>query len=93
MNILIKYNLERDDLIEGNYYSTKFDLNKCFGIMSIENFYESDKIIEDKLKMIEKFNCEIIMKYAGISRIDGLSLFVLDEKQILRNQKINQILK
>jgi hypothetical protein len=91
MSILIKYNLERDDLVEGNYYSTKFEFNKCFGI--IENYYESDKIIEDKLKMIEKFNCEIIMKYAGISRIDGLSLFVLDEKQILRNQKINQILK
>jgi hypothetical protein len=91
MTIVIKYNLDRDDLVEGKYYSTKFDLNKFYGIIpSLDDEFNAN--IEDKLKIIDSLDYEIVMKYVGISRIDGLSLFVLDHKQILRNQKINEIL-
>lgn len=90
MNILIKYKLDRDDLVEGKYYSTKFDLNKFYGtIPSLEDEFNAN--IEDKLKIIHSLDYEIGMKYVGVSRIDGLSIFVLDHKQVLRNQKINQI--
>lgn len=92
MTIVIKYNLDRDDLVEGRYYSTKFDLNKFYGIMpSLDDEFNAN--IEDKLKIIDSLDYEIGMKYVGLSRIDGLSLFVLDQKQILRNQKINEILE
>jgi hypothetical protein len=92
MNIVIKYNLDRDDLVEGNYYSTKFYFSKFYGIVpSLDDEFNPN--IEDKLKLIESHDYEIVMRYVGTSRIDGLSIFILDEKQILRNHKINKILE
>ena len=90
--ILIKYISNIEDLKENEYYSLKFDYSKCMQIIEPMGItYNKRKEQESLVESLNKK--EIVVKFVGYSRVDGLELFVLDEKQTLRDLKINDILK
>ena len=90
--IIIKYISNIEDLKENEYYSLKFDYSKCMQIIEPMGItYKSKKEQESFVENLNKQ--EIVMKFVGYSRVDGLQLFVLDEKQTKRDQKIDSILK
>ncbi len=86
-NILIKYDII-DEFIEGYFYEIKFDYDKCSNILTLENTpIDSDiflKEIHDKV---------VSMQYRGISKIDGLKLFVLNSSTIRREYKLKELFK
>jgi len=87
VNILIKYCIE-GEFHERNSYEILFDYNKASNFITLENKNEE---ADDFLKeMHGKF---ILMEYRGITRLDGLKMFVLNTLTIKREYKLNEILK
>ncbi len=86
-NILIKYDID-GEFFENYFYNIKFEYDKCSNILTLENTpIESDVF----LKEVDGRN--ISMQYRGISRIDGLKLFVLNSSNIRREYKLNDLFK
>jgi hypothetical protein len=55
---------------------------------------EEQKNKEEEELLLQFLDKKLVnMKFVGYARVDGLELFVLDEKQTLRDLKINDILK
>jgi hypothetical protein len=99
-NLIIKYNPGRKDLVEGEFYEIKFDYKYFYGLindlindlsMGSLNYYHDTIEYEIYIKELQDKN--IIMKYIGLSRIDGLDLFIIDRTQIKRDNIIEEILK
>lgn len=86
-NILIKYDID-EIFIENQYYSIKFEYVKCSNMITLENRPNDSEIF---LKEIDGRN--ISMQYRGISKIDGLKLFVLNSSNIRRDYKLSELFK
>jgi hypothetical protein len=86
-NILVKYDIE-GDFVENHFYDIKFDYNRCSNVITLENTpLESDNFLK------EIHNRSVSMQYRGISRIDGLKIFILNTLRTRIEYKLNEILK
>ena len=87
-NILIKYDID-GEFLEKNFYEICFDFNKCYNIITLENtsYLESDNFLK------EIHNHNVSMQYRGLSRIDGLKIFILNTLRARVEYKLNEILK
>jgi hypothetical protein len=86
-NILIKYDIDID-LIENNFYTLNFDYNKCSNVITLEN-----TPLDSDIFLREISGRNILMQYRGLSKIDGLKLFVLNSSNIRREYKLNDLLE
>jgi hypothetical protein len=91
MMMIIKYNTDNTELVENNSYEFKFDANCFYG--KIELYGKWNGSDHDTVLIEQLHGRNITMKYCGLSRIDGLCLFIIDIKSINRNNKIEDILK
>jgi hypothetical protein len=87
MEIIIKYDID-GQFLEGYSYNINFDYNKSSNILSLENKHNDS---DDFLKEIN--NKIVPMEFRGISKIDGLCIFILNSSTIRRQYKLNEILK
>ena len=86
-NILIKYDI-KGNFQERYFYNITFIYNKASNIITLEN-----DPIDGDLFLKEIDGKSILMEYRGISRVDGMKIFVLNSSKIRREYKINEILK
>lgn len=84
-NILIKYDLD-SDLEENQFYTIDFDYNKCVQLVSLDNEDEDCNLY---LKSIHTH--QISVEYRGVSKLDGMKLFLVNSTQINRNSKIESL--
>ena len=89
--MIIKYISNIEDLKENEYYSLIFDCSKCMQFIHV--WGEEQKTKDEEESLLQYLDKKLVnIKYVGYSRVDGLELFVLDEKQMIRNLKIDDIL-
>ena len=84
-NILIKYDLN-ENLERNQIYTIDFNYNKCVQLVSLDY---NDEECDLYLKSIDGHSVSI--EYHGVSRADGMKLFVIDSKQVNRNSKIESL--
>jgi hypothetical protein len=86
-NILVKYDIS-GEFFEGYFYDIEFEYDKCSNIITLENTNsESDTFLKE-------INSKVIsMQYRGISKIDGLKIFVLNSSTIRREYKLKELFK
>ncbi len=86
-NILIKYDID-GEFFEGYFYDIKFDYDKCSNIITLENTPNDSDIF------LKEINGKVVsMQYRGVSRIDGLKIFVLNSSTIRREYKLKELFK
>jgi hypothetical protein len=86
-NILIKYDID-GEFFEGYFYDIKFDYDKCSNIITLENTPNDSDVF------LKEINGKVVsMQYRGISRIDGLKIFVLNSSTIRREYKLKELFK
>ncbi len=86
-NILIKYDID-GEFFEGYFYDIKFDYDKCSNIITLEN------TPNDSDFFLKEINGKVVsMQYRGVSRIDGLKIFVLNSSTIRREYKLKELFK
>jgi hypothetical protein len=84
-NILIKYDID-GDFFENYFYKINFEYDKCSNILTLEN-----TPIDSDIFLKEINGRSVSMQYRGISKIDGLKLFVLNSSNIRREYKLNDL--
>ncbi len=86
-NILIKYDID-GEFFEGYFYDIKFDYDKCSNIITLENTSNDSDIF------LKEINGKVVsIQYRGVSRIDGLKIFVLNSSTIRREYKLKELFK
>ncbi len=86
-NILIKYDID-GEFFEGYFYDIKFDYDKCSNIITLENTPNDSDIF------LKEINGKVVsIQYRGVSRIDGLKIFVLNSSTIRREYKLKELFK
>lgn len=84
---MVKYDIS-GEFFEGYFYDIEFEYDKCSNIITLENTNsESDTFLKE-------INSKVIsMQYRGISKIDGLKIFVLNSSTIRREYKLKELFK
>jgi hypothetical protein len=86
-NILIKYDIT-GEFFESYFYDIEFEYDKCSNIITLENTPSDSDIF------LKEINGKVVsMQYRGVSRIDGLKLFVLNSSTIRREYKLKELFK
>jgi hypothetical protein len=86
-NILVKYDIS-GEFFEGYFYDIVFEYDKCSNIITLENTPNDSDIF------LKEINGKVVsMQYRGISKIDGLKIFILNSSTIRREYKLKELFK
>lgn len=86
--LVIKYDID-GDFEEDKFYEIEIDSKRCHHIISLDSGIK----IEDKENFITELDGKkVISLYKGLSRLDGMKIFILSPKQIIRQIKLEQLL-
>lgn len=86
-NILVKYDID-GEFFESYFYNIEFKYDRCSNVLTLEN------TPTDSEKFLKEINGKVVyMQYRGISRIDGLKIFVLNSSIIRRDIKLQELFK
>jgi len=86
-NILIKYDIT-GEFFESYFYDIEFEYDKCSNIITLENTPSDSDIF------LKEINGKVVsMQYRGVSRIDGLKIFILNSSTIRREYKLKELFK
>lgn len=86
-NILVKYDIS-GEFFDGYFYNIEFEYDRCSNVLTLENTpTESDTFLKE-------INGKVVsMQYRGISKIDGLKIFILNSSTIRREYKLKELFK
>jgi hypothetical protein len=86
-NILIKYDIT-GEFFDNYFYDIVFEYDKCSNIITLENTPNDSDIF------LKEINGKVVsMQYRGISKIDGLKIFILNSSTIRREYKLKELFK
>lgn len=89
--ILIKYDID-GNFIENQFYNIDFIYDKSSSILTLELSKGNDAIKSDIF--LREIDGKLVpMEFRGISKIDGLKLFVLNSSNIRRDYKLSELFK
>ena len=94
-NIMVKYDFGYHEFESNKNYTILFDNEKCQIIVSYDELTSlgiintSNEEIYDFLKTLHKK--KVLIKYIGLSRVDGLGIFSINTISYQRNKKIESL--
>lgn len=84
---MIKYDIT-GEFFESYFYDIEFEYDKCSNIITLENTPSDSDIF------LKEINGKVVsMQYRGVSRIDGLKIFILNSSTIRREYKLKELFK